>query len=216
MIRRFILVLTFGMALVSADRLLAAAVDAIIPSAVCEAHGLTRAWMEQMAVDSSRARVTHVVLDAGMLFCLHRPLGRSKPLMPRPAAPSGPKPSRSVSRTWSAYPFAVNHSLVAAVNGSHLYVLNRYTGELLWDKVLENVAGTGPTLGDQTRVHSAGQRQGGCLPPQVHRQSAEGTRQDHGSGRGQQRLHTRQPQNLPGVLHSPGGCSPRASCVCNP
>lgn len=148
MICRYSFLLAIGLMLTHADRLGAAAVDEIIPQSVFDAYGLTRGWMEQMSVDSSRARVTHVVLDGNALF-VQTDRSQIQAFDAETGRPLWSEAKQVGNPNLVSFPFSVNHSLLAAINGSHLYILNRHTGELLWDKVLESGAGAGPTLGDQ-------------------------------------------------------------------
>jgi hypothetical protein len=49
---------------------------------------------------------------------------------------------------------AANGNLVAVINGSYLYVLNRHNGKLLWETQIESAPGTGPALSEQ-RAYAA-------------------------------------------------------------
>ena len=105
----------------------------------------------------------------------------------------------------ACFPMAVNHSLVAAVNGSHLYVLNRFTGETLWDKSMEDGAGAGPTLGDQHVFVPLGNGKvlAYHLKPIVNPLKELGKNGDAGreQGRGRQRrIFGRETEAFPGIV----------------
>jgi len=123
----------------------------IIPETVAARHGLTRMWYSQIQLDRARARAVHVLLDRGTLFVqtdhatLHAldaetgqtlwatQVGRRNHPSMRPAA---------------------NRDLVAVINGSYLYILNRHNGKLLWETQIDGAPGAGPALSEQ-RAYTA-------------------------------------------------------------
>jgi hypothetical protein len=106
-------------------------------------HGLSRPWFAQVGMDSGRSRVIYSVLDDGVLFiqtnramvhAINAETGRTlwSRLIGRPDHPS-------------LVP-GVNADLLAVVNGSRLYVVNRFTGEMLFDMQVNGAPGAGPAL----------------------------------------------------------------------
>lgn len=120
----------------------ASAADLIHPQRLTP-YGLEVAWFQQVQVDPARGRVTEWLLDRGTLFVVTNtavlqafdaetgrslwatPVGRRELLTLKPTA---------------------GEHLVAVVNGSTIYVLNRYTGVILWSRQTEGAVGAGPVL----------------------------------------------------------------------
>lgn len=136
------LILTWAVAL----GWLAPADAALIPETAAAQHGLTRPWFTQIQVDQARGRIQYLVLHRGLLLAatdramIHAIDAESgKTLWVEPVGrPQHP----------TLIP-AANQWLVAAVNGSYLFVLNRQNGKLLWKTQLEDAPGAGPVLSDQ-------------------------------------------------------------------
>ncbi len=144
-------VLAFVGTLVACDRSFAVPRGEIIPQTTAMRHGLTRPWFAQVQLDRSRTRVTHMVLDAGALFVqtdqavLHALDAETGQTLW--AAEVGRRGHPSLTP-------AANKLYVAVVNGSFLYVVNRFNGNLLWKAELEGVPGAGAALSDD-RVYVA-------------------------------------------------------------
>src|SRR3954467_6948308 len=103
--------------------------------------GLTRAWYAQVGSPRSSGSIAHLNFDRGSLLVqttrgtvalLDGETGRTLW-----ATQVGP-PDRT-----STEPDA-NEEFVAVVNGSSLYVLDRLTGHLLWQRAVGGVPGAGP------------------------------------------------------------------------
>ncbi len=118
----------------------------IISEPAAQQHGLTRAWFTQMQIDPSRGRIRELILDEGTLF-----LFSDQSVVTAIDASTG-------ATRWSAevgtrgYPCltpAANRRLVAVINGSTLYVLNRHNGKLLWQTKLTGAPAAGPALSQQ-------------------------------------------------------------------
>lgn len=127
---------------------MAGAADEIVSEQIATSHGLTRVWTMQMDMDHGQSRLQGAVLDGDGVFLLSdRAILQAyasetgKPMWP--AAQQIGKPNHI------SFTPAVNHSLVAVTNGSHVYVLNRYTGSVLWDSDLPGTPGAGCALSDQ-------------------------------------------------------------------
>jgi len=117
----------------------------IIPKTTAARHGLARLWFNQADVDLSRGRVTDLVLDRGTLF-----VQTDQAILQAIDAETG-------QTLWSAqvgrrgHPSlrpATNADMVAVVNGSNLFVLNRHQGKLLWQQAIPGAPGAGPALSD--------------------------------------------------------------------
>ena len=128
---------------------LAARPHPIIPETEAGRHGLTRAWFTQIDMDRARTRVAEMVLDRGTLF-----VQTDRAALHAVDAETG-------QTLWSAevgrrgHPSlapAANSDLVAVVNGSYLYLLDRHNGKLLWSTQLEGVPGSAAVL-SQRRVY---------------------------------------------------------------
>ncbi len=136
-------------ALTACDRSLGARRSRIISEPAARRHGLTRPWFTQVQLDPSRARVRHMVLDAGTLFVetdqsvLHvidADTGRTRWVQ------------QVGRRDHPSFAPAANKSFVAMINGSYLYVLRRYDGKLLRKTLLENTPGAAPAV-SQKRIY---------------------------------------------------------------
>ncbi len=116
------------------------------PAAAPQAPGLVRAWTAQVQMDPARSRLQHLCLyedtllvqtDRAILHAFDAETGRTQwaVLVGQPDRPTL-QPD-------------INSQLVAVVNGSTLFVLNRIDGKILWKTALEGFPGAGPTLGNQ-------------------------------------------------------------------
>jgi hypothetical protein len=121
----------------------AASADEMISEAVARRCGLTRAWVTQAQVDPSRGRLQSLVLYDGTLFAQSNRAG-----LEAIDAETG-------QRLWSkligqpsnpSLPPGACRDLAAVINGTRLYVLNRYTGDILWETSVDGVPGGGAAL----------------------------------------------------------------------
>jgi len=133
----------------AADRSPAALRSAIIPEPEANRHGLTRPWFTQIQLDRSRARVRHVVLydgilyvqtDRAMVHALDAETGNTlwARMIGRPDHPSMTP--------------GLGQDLLAVVNGSRLYVVNRYNGDLLYEVQVGGAPGAGAAV-SKTRAY---------------------------------------------------------------
>jgi outer membrane protein assembly factor BamB len=115
----------------------------IISEATAARHGLVRPWFTQVELDQSHGRLQDLILyegtlyaqtDKGMLHAIDAETGKTLWTMQvgRPGHPCLP-PSAS-------------HDLLGTINGSRLYVLNRFTGEILLEKEIDGAPGAGVAL----------------------------------------------------------------------
>jgi hypothetical protein len=125
------------------DRLLAAPRTELIPETTAARHGLTRSWFTQIQMDRSRTRVRDVVLHEGTLY-----VQTDRAMVHAIDAETG----RTI---WARQVGRPNHpsltpsageDLLAIINGSRLYVCNRYSGDLLYEIQVDGVPGAGACL----------------------------------------------------------------------
>ncbi len=117
----------------------------IIPETTAARHGLARQWFNQADVDLSRGRVTNLVLDRGTLF-----VQTDQAILQAIDAETG-QTLWSVEVGRRGHPSlrpATNADMVAVVNGSNLFVLNRHQGKVLWQQAIPGAPGAGPALSD--------------------------------------------------------------------
>jgi len=119
----------------------------VIPQTLAARYGLTRTWFTQVGSPTATGPIRNVTLDHGTLFvqtqdgmvsALNAETGRilwSTQVGPRNHTSSEP---------------AANERFVTVVNGSVLFVLDRVSGQLQWQKQLTGSPGAGPAL---SRTH---------------------------------------------------------------
>lgn len=120
----------------------AAAPDLLHPQQLSP-YGLEVAWFNQVQLDPAVGRVTEWLLDQGTLFVV-----TDTALLQAFDAETGQSLwATPVGRRdlLTLKPTAGEH-LVAVVNGSTIYVLNRHTGVILWKRQTEGAIGAGPAL----------------------------------------------------------------------
>ncbi len=146
MIRSLSLAVAMVAALSTFGPLPAALSGDLIPETTAARHGLTRPWFTQVQMDLGRARVRHVVLyedalyvqtDSAMVHAIDAETGET--LWAKMVGRSG-HPSMVPG---------VNRDLVAIVNGSRLYVCNRFNGDLLYEAEVDGAPGAGPGLSEE-------------------------------------------------------------------
>ena len=153
MIRYSLLACALTLSLGLAGRLSAAAGDAVLPETAMASHGLTQAWSVQMEMDGARSRITYAFLDSGTLF-VQTDRATIQAYDTTAKGPNGPKAIWPAARVvgnpdYFTFRAGVSADFVAVVNGSHLYVLKRSTGEVLWDTALGGSPATGPAISQQ-------------------------------------------------------------------
>ena len=141
--RRLFLTAAVGLALHSWCNVTLAARGQIVSETTAQQHGLTRPWFSQVALDHGAGRLTDLTLFEGVLYAQ-----TDKAVVHALDAETG--------RTlWSqrvgtpghvSTAIGLNRDLLAALNGSRLYVLNRLTGEVLLEKNIDGAPGAGPAL----------------------------------------------------------------------
>lgn len=118
----------------------------IIHETAAARHGLTRPWFTQAQVDRTRGKIQSIVLFDDTLFVQ---TDRAV-LQALDAATGSTLWVKEVGRrNFPSMRPSANGDMVAVINGSTLYVLDRRTGRLLWQREVEGVPGAGPALSQQ-------------------------------------------------------------------
>jgi outer membrane protein assembly factor BamB len=145
MTRRLVFAVALAASLVPCGRLTAAYRSALISQPDAQRYGLTRAWYTQIQMDQAASRVQNVVLHDGTLF-----VQTDRAMLHALDAETG-QSLWAVQIGMPKHPSlvpGVNRHLVAVVNGSTLYVLNRFNGKLLWKSEMEGAPGAGAALSE--------------------------------------------------------------------
>jgi hypothetical protein len=137
------LVVVLGAVLGPAGSLLANGDGEIISETAAARHGLARPWVTQVQMDRGHSRVRDVILYEGTLY-----VQTTRAMIHAIDAETGQtlwaKPVGRYDHP-SLTPSACR-DLLATVNGSRLYVVNRYTGEVLYETQIQGAPGAGPAL----------------------------------------------------------------------
>ncbi len=141
--RHFLLVAAWGALLSSTGQLAAALNDEIITEATAQRFGLTRAWVTQAQVNRGQGRLQAVVLYDGVLYAQS-----NRATLEAIDAETGQKLwSKLIGQpNHPSLPPGVFRDLVATINGSTLFVMNRYTGDILYQTTVNGAPGGGPAL----------------------------------------------------------------------
>jgi hypothetical protein len=104
---------------------------------------MVRAWFNQVDINTARARVQDVVLKDGVLL-----VQSTRGMIHVIDAESGKTVwSKQVGRpNLPSMPPAIGHDLVVVINGTRLYALNRYNGDLLRELPIEGVPAAGAAV----------------------------------------------------------------------
>jgi outer membrane protein assembly factor BamB len=141
--RQFLWIAGFAAILAAAGHLWAASANEIISEAAAQRCGLTRAWTAQAQVDPGRSRLQALVLCDGALFAQS-----SRATLESIDAETGQRLwTKMIGQpNFASLPPCACRDLAATINGSRLFVLNRYTGDILYEVTVIGVAGAAPTL----------------------------------------------------------------------
>ena len=141
--RHFLLVAMAGAWLASTGQRAAAVNDEFITEAMAQRYGLTRMWVTQAQVDRGQGRLQDVVLYEGVLYTQS-----NRATLEAIDAETGQKLwSKMVGNPdHPSLPPSACRDLVATINGSTLFVLNRYTGDILYQTTVDGAPGGGPAL----------------------------------------------------------------------
>jgi outer membrane protein assembly factor BamB len=122
------------------------AVSQIIPEGLAAQHGMTRAWTAQVQMDSGRSRLQDLVLSGGILYA-QSDRGMVQAIDAETGATLWAKQIGRPEHP-SMTP-GVGRELLAVVNGSRLFVANRFTGKILLEREIQGAPGAGPAVSDQ-------------------------------------------------------------------
>ncbi|MGD0654072.1 MAG: PQQ-binding-like beta-propeller repeat protein [Thermoguttaceae bacterium] len=120
--------------------------DKIIPQGLAARHGLTRAWFTQVEMDPGRSRLKDLVLYDGILYAQ-----TDRAMVHAVDAETGATLwAKQIGRPEhpSMTP-GIGRSVLAIVNGSRLYVVNRLNGNILLETDIDGSPGAGPAVSDQ-------------------------------------------------------------------
>jgi len=125
---------------------LAAYPSPIVSQPAAARHGLTRAWHVQVDLDRGQGRVSDVVLGQGAVY-----VQTTRAVIHAIDAETGESLWSSPVGRHDRPSLApdVSKDLLATINGSQLYVVNRYNGELLYETKVHGAAGAGPALSEK-------------------------------------------------------------------
>ena len=112
----------------------------LISDTVAAEHGLVRPWFTQVELDRSRGRLRDLVLYDGVLYAQ-----TDKAVVHAIDAETGK------TLWWKqvgdpihpTMPLDANRDLLAVINGSRIYVLNRFNGDLLYEKEIDGAPARG-------------------------------------------------------------------------
>jgi outer membrane protein assembly factor BamB len=140
--RRFLVAAAFAAALCSSHPLCALQ-NELIPEATIARHGLARPWFAQVELDQGRTRLRQVLMYEGVLYAQ-----TNTAIIHAIDAETG-------KTQWSKQIGRADHpsmacdakgDMLAVVNGSRLYVVNRFTGSLLYERSIKDAPGAGPAM----------------------------------------------------------------------
>ena len=124
----------------------AAGAGGIISEITANRHGLARPWITQVQMDRGRGRVTDLVLSGGTLI-----VQTDRAMVHAIDAENGNTLwAKQIGRPdHPSMTPGVGNDLVAVVNGSRLYVCNRYNGDLLFETQVTGAPGGGAAVSQQ-------------------------------------------------------------------
>ena len=122
---------------------LATADDVVISQTVAQRHGLTRAWYTQVELDRANDHIAYITQQGGMLY-----VQTTHATVHALDAETGRKiwNVQIGRRNQISMAPGVNDDLLAVINGSTLYVVDRKNGKLKYERQLVGAPGAGPAL----------------------------------------------------------------------
>lgn len=121
--------------------------EEIITQPLAAIYGLTRAWLTQVDMDSSQSRLQEITLFKGCLY-VRTSFGVLQAFDAETGQPLWDSAKQVGQTTQPSRGPGVCDRYLAVTNGTRLYVLNRATGSVLWERQLDNPPVAGPTLTD--------------------------------------------------------------------
>ncbi len=140
--RRFLVAAALTAALWPCCRLCAMQAD-LISEETADRHGLARPWFAQVELDSAQAGIRSVILYEGVLYVQTR------------TAVVHAIDAETGKTLWSKQIGSPEHpsmapdakgDMLAVVNGTRLYLVNRFNGDLLYEKTCKYPPGAGAAL----------------------------------------------------------------------
>ncbi len=115
----------------------------LIPEETAARHGLTRPWFAQVELDNARAGLRSVALYEGVLY-VQTNTGSVHAIDAETGKTLWSKQIGSPDHP--SMPLDARGDMLAVVNGSRLYVVNRFNGDLLYEKTCKYAPGAGAAL----------------------------------------------------------------------
>lgn len=123
----------------------------IVAESTAARHGLTRKWVSQMQLDQTRDQLQSLLVSGDTLFAQ----SANGQIQAFDSETGATRWSQQVgNRFYPTSPLGVNDQFVAVVNGSTLYLLDRQTGRLVWEKRVPRPVETSPGITPQ-RIYVA-------------------------------------------------------------
>ena len=141
MLRQLLFVLVSWLSLALPAGLSAQSV--LVPQSAAQRHGLTKAWFSQVELDRSVDHIAYITQQGGMLY-----VQTTHAMVHALDSETGRKfwNVQIGRRNQISYAPGVNETLLAVINGSTVYVVERKTGKLKWERQLGGAPGAGPAL----------------------------------------------------------------------
>ena len=118
----------------------------MISETVAAQHGLERAWFAQANIDRGRSRLQDIKLYDGVLYVI----SDSAIVQAFDAETRATLWSKRIGQPEQpCLPLGVGGDMLAVVNGSRLYVANRYNGDIIYEHVVDGAPGGGPAVNDR-------------------------------------------------------------------
>ena len=122
-----------------------AAEPLLISETVAQQHGLERSWFAQADIDHGRSRLQDMNLYEGVLYLI----SDSAMVQAIDAETGATLWSKRIGQPkHPCLPLGVGGDMLAVVNGSRLYVANRYNGAIIYEHVVDGAPGGGPAVND--------------------------------------------------------------------
>lgn len=140
---RWFLSAAVGILLIPVVASWACAANEIIPQTTAQRYGLSRPWIAQVQMDRGQGRIRDIFLYEGILY-----VQTNRAMLQAIDAETGKTLwAKQIGRPGhpSMTPGACR-DLVGTINGSRLFVMNRYTGEILFETTVNGAPGAGPAL----------------------------------------------------------------------
>jgi outer membrane protein assembly factor BamB len=118
----------------------------LISETVAQQHGLERSWFAQADIDRGRSRLQDIKLYDGVLYLIS-----DSAMVQAINAETGATlwSKRIGSPDHPCLPLGVGGDMLAVVNGSRLYVANRYNGSILYEHIVDGAPGGGPCVSER-------------------------------------------------------------------